>query len=322
MSKVVIQNARSKVGVPNVIPCENIIKCGEFAYRVNYNWFQMPKGLEKQGFSGIACDKDDYVYCAVRHPKYSILVFAPDGKFVHFLAEGMEVEIAHGISVNSEGNIWLADDSLNVIRLIDKNTGEVLMTLGEKGKGSDTGIDPSWKGDSNAHLSIKRIAESFNRPTRLIEGQDGKLYVSDGYWNCAVHRFSHEGIYEKSWGGHGKEFGHFGILHSVWQDKRGRIWIADRNQDRIQAFDIEGNFLTCIDKLMMPGDVWSDDNYLYVPELDRRLSIFDMDCNMVAQIGYIGSLFNGHHIGGDSKGNLYLGYKGSGSVAVRLERIR
>ena len=321
MAKYPTYQLRSHTRVPNRVSGENVIRSGGLEYRVNYGWLQLPPTQTRYSVCGIAIGNGDYTYLAVRHPKHRILVFAPDGSFEKFLADDVPMGIAHGISINGDGHIWIADDWLNTIQLIDRDSGSVLMTLGEPGRASDTGVGDYWHGDSNAHLTIKRTGEPFNRPTRLVEGSDGKLYVADGYWNSAVHRFSSDCVLEMTWGSHGTAPGQFFSPHSIWEDKLARLWVADRNQDRITAFDSEGNILTMIDRLMMPADVWSDNDYIYVAELDRRISVFDMDCNLVAQLGYVGSRFLGHHIAGDSKGNLYINYNSSVHRQVRLERL-
>lgn len=321
MGKYPIYQLQSRLHEPSRVAGENIIRSGDFEYRVNYSWLQMPTSETPYSVCGIAIGNGDHIYLAVRHPKHRILVFSPDGSFDRFLADDISMGIAHGISVNHDGHLWIADDWLNTIQLIDRDSGAVLRTLGESGNASETGVEEYWHGDSNAHLTITRTGEPFNRPTRLIEASNGKLYVADGYWNAAVHRFSRDGIHEATWGSHGTNPGQMFSPHSIWEDKRGRIWVADRNQDRITAFDGDGNYVTMIDRLMMPADVWSDDQFLYVAELDRRISVFDMDCRPVAQLGYVGSRFLGHHMAGDSQGNLYINYNSSVHRQIRLERL-
>lgn len=83
--------------------------------------------------------------------------------------------------------------------------------------------------------------------------------------------------------------GQFGIPHSLWTDRLDRVWVADREFDRVQIFDSDGNLLRCIDGLLYPYDVVTDENFAYVSEREGRISIFDMEYRLLAQIGYFAS---------------------------------
>src|SRR4051812_37411891 len=101
------------------------------------------------------------------------------------------------------------------------------MTIGTPGLASDTGYDRSVKGQHAKNATIKKSGPPFNRPTRLAVAPNGDLYVSDGYGNARVHRFSGEGRLLKSWGDPGAGAGQFMVAHGIGLDADGRVLVAD-----------------------------------------------------------------------------------------------
>lgn len=305
----------------NVYCYEEILHCGSFAYRYIWNWPKMPEPLMGYEVCGTACDREGNVYITSRAPGYPVAVFDPDGNFLRYIGTGTEIGRAHGIYVDDEENVWITDDKYHVARKFGPD-GTCLLTLGNFKQPSDTGINITAQSTRLRFYTIKRLGEPFNRPTRIIKGQDGFLYASDGYGNSAIHRFSPDGTLLNTWGGMGDEPGHFGVPHSIWMDKRSRLWVADREFDRVQVFTTEGKLLKCIDNLLFPYDVVSDETYVYVSEREGRITIFDLDFHMVAQLGHFGGSYNGHSIAVDGKGNLYLGQLAGNYNLVKLERIK
>jgi streptogramin lyase len=188
------------------------------------------------------------------------------------------------------------------------------MELGAKDKPSDTGYREVV--DLFERISsIKKSSGPFNRPTGVALSSSGDIYVSDGYGNARLHKFSHDGRYLYSWGEPGSKPGQFRLPHSIFIDKRDRIWIPDRENNRIQIFDDRGNFLTqWKDHLIRPTDIFIDDNEtVYVSELCNRVSIFSIDGRLL--VSWVNEchvndnpLFvTPHAIAVDSKGDLYIG---------------
>ena len=192
--------------------------------------------------------------------------------------------------------------------------GNVLMVLGTKDKPTDTGyreVPDLFERIS----SITKGGAPFNRPTGVALSSTGAIYVSDGYANARVHKFSSDGRLLFSWGEPGPGPGQFRLPHSIFIDMRDRIWVADRENSRIQIFDDKGTFLTqWTDHLIRPTDVFIDeDETVYVSELCKRVSIFSIDGRLIARWGNenhetAGPLFVAPHaIAVDSKGDLYIG---------------
>ena len=154
--------------------------------------------------------------------------------------------------------------------------------------------------------------EPFNRPTAIAASPSGDLYVSDGYGNSKVHRFSSDGELILSWGSKGDGPGQFVIPHGIWVDKDEIVYVTDRQNHRIQIFDPEGEYKTEWTGFRQPCSIYMDEDLIYVAELQARMSILNMDGEVVARWGGEKSkepgLFTAPHCAWvDSKGDLYVG---------------
>ena len=130
--------------------------------------------------------------------------------------------VPHGVHIDNEGNVWAVDDGSHVVVKMD-SSGRVRMVLGRLG-------DPA------------ELPDRFNRPTDIAIAANGDLYVTDGYGNSRVVKFSKEGKFLKAWGTKGVGESEFNIPHTVTIDKQGLVYVGDRENFRIQVFDGEGNF--------------------------------------------------------------------------------
>lgn len=131
--------------------------------------------------------------------------------------------IPHGLTIDSEDNVWLTDVGLHQVFKFDQ-TGNLLMTLGERGV----------PGEDSAH---------FNMPTDVAVAPDGSFYVSDGYRNSRIIKFSVDGDYITSWGSYGTGPGEFDVPHSIALDSHGQVYVVDRGNARLQIFDEAGQFV-------------------------------------------------------------------------------
>lgn len=129
----------------------------------------------------------------------------------------------HGLTIDGEDNIWLTDVGLHQVFKFDR-AGNLLMTVGERGV----------PGEDEAH---------FNMPTDVAILQDRSFYVSDGYVNSRITKFSEDGVYLTSWGTRGASAGQFDVPHSTTLDSQGHLYVADRGNARIQIFDENGQFI-------------------------------------------------------------------------------
>lgn len=331
--------------ISNQIESEQYYSSGGLSYRYIPEWAKLPEELWGHVISGIACDEEDCVYLTMRCKQAPIVKLDPEGNFLCALGQQLPIAKLHGISIGPSGSIWVTDDTNHVAFELDRN-GRLLKQLGTLGRPSNSGYHPDYIApddtsqpirvkvydeygaeverivSNSAYRSIERLAPPFNKPTKIIETQGHGLFASDGYGNTAIHAFDQDGNLLRSWGGPGREPGHFSIVHSLWIDSRRRIWACDREQDRVQVFSMDGELLRILDGLFAPSDVFSDQQNAYVLEADGRISIYDLDYRLVAQIGHWQCAnLSAHSMTGDSKGNLLIADCGVKGV-VKLERQR
>ncbi len=301
---------------------------GNFRYELVPDWEQIPNGWSHGDVAGVATDSQDraYVFNRGEHP---LLVYNRDGSYIKSWGEGVFTR-PHGITIHND-ILYLADDGDHTVRKFTLE-GELLETLGTPNLPSDTGYSATRQ-HANL-LTIERGAGPFNRPTRLSVAPNGERYVSDGYGNARIHRFSASGELLQSWGGPGKEHGQFMLPHSVWVHTDGRVFVCDRENDRIQIFGPEGQFLDCWENVQRPGDLFIDkDEKVFIGQMywqpglvsiagfawpDERpahMTIRDMNGKLISRFGappkedpcIAGNLTSPHGIWVDSRGDIYVG---------------
>tara|TARA_B110000003_G_scaffold111447_1_gene114068 strand:- start:4306 stop:5283 length:978 start_codon:yes stop_codon:yes gene_type:complete len=208
----------------------------------------------------------------------------------------------HGLEVDNEDNIWVTDVALHQVFKFDYS-GKLLMVIGI----------PNEPGNDSLH---------FNLPTDVAVRSDGTFYVSDGYGNSRVIKFSKKGNYLFEWGSFGNEEGTFNIPHGLDLDKSGNVYVADRENNRIQKFDSLGKFINLWQNKSL-GQLYSvnidnNENHLFgidyvidenfVP-LGSDIFCFDLDLNMNTRFGrtgfYEGKIKRYHDIQVDEDGNIF-----------------
>jgi hypothetical protein len=201
---------------------------GLMKYRVQIRFGEepdtMPDGWKFGRVSSVTVDKAGEVYVFHRGKKADpIVVFDAKGKYLRSWGRDMFGN-AHGMRTDSNGNIWVTDNGNHQVMQFTRD-GKLLLTLGVKGK---PGTDD----------------KTFNRPTDIAFSPDGRhFYVSDGYGNSRVVKFTKEGKYVSTWGKRGKAPGEFNTPHSIAIDSKGRVFVSDRENNRIQVFTANGEFL-------------------------------------------------------------------------------
>ncbi|MBM3748264.1 MAG: 6-bladed beta-propeller [Acidobacteria bacterium] len=210
-------------GQPGWYPHEG----GQLKYRVNIRFGQepetMPAGWTFGRVSGVATDAAGRVYVAHRGVHADpILVFDSQGKYLRSWGKGI-FGSPHAVRVDPEGNVWTTDTVTHqVIKFTPE--GMPLLTLGVKGQ---AGADQ----------------KTFNRPTDVAFTPAGDFFVSDGYGNSRVVKFSRDGNCLLEWGRRGSGPGEFNLPHAMAVDSKSRLYVSDRENNRIQVFDFSGKFL-------------------------------------------------------------------------------
>jgi sugar lactone lactonase YvrE len=160
--------------------------------------------------------------------------------------------------------VYSVDDGDHCVRKFTPE-GKQVMMIGTSGKPSDTGYD------GKSLTSIKG-GGPFNRPTDIAVAANGDLYVSDGYGNARVHRFSADGKLIQSWGEPGAGPGQFMLVHGVGVSPDNRVFVCDRENDRIHIYSLDGKLLDMWTHVQRPTDVSFDkDGRVYVSELWWRV---------------------------------------------------
>jgi len=283
---------------------------GKLQYEVVPDWAQVAAGWSFVDIGGIAVDSADNVYVLSRsdHP---VMVFNRDGVVLRHWGEGF-FKRAHGARLAPDGSIFCTDDGDHFVAQFSA-TGELLMTLGQKGVPTDTGYRHTW----DVFQSTSTIAHAgppFNRPTGVAVSDAGHIFVSDGYGNCRIHRFDAGGTLLHSWGEPGGEPGHFRLPHDIALDSKGRLLVTDRENSRIQVFTQDGALLGIWHDVIRPTGIGIDkDGLVYVSELSLRVSVFDIDGRLVTRWGNDSpvrdeALFLAPHtVAVDSHGDVYVG---------------
>jgi hypothetical protein len=262
------------------------------------DFLKLPAGETLGIVSRVATDSQDRVYVFQRKNP-PVVVFDRDGNYLAAWGTG-EVTDPHGLKIVDD-IIYTTDRSDSVAKAFTLD-GEPLLELGTRGVHSDTGCTGSpWL--------AQRAAGPFNHPTEMIAHPNGDLYVTDGYRNARVHRFTRDGTLIASWGAPGKAPGEFHLPHSIAIDPEGRLYVADRANRRVQIFTPDGEFLGQWTGMGGPNDITRAQDGSYViaeQEYDDKpayVCVRDAEGNVLARL----ESRHVHGVGIDSRGDIYAG---------------
>lgn len=283
-------------------------------YRVVHGWPVLPENTVFEEVSAVAVDSKGNVLALQRGgrqwPDSDVLdqtpiaaptVFTFDGRTGAPLAVWGEKLFAlpHSLTVDEHDNLWITDVALHQVFKFSRD-GKLLLTLGERGV----------PGNDGSH---------FNRPTDVAVTPGGPFYVSDGYENSRVVKFTAEGKFLSAWGSKGKGPGQFDLPHGIALDAAGRVFVVDRQNGRLQAFDGNGNHLPWKSPpFVNPQDVAiSTDGTVLVTDLggqgltDRSgVYVLRPDGSMLGRIGrygnYDGQFLVAHGVAAGKQGEVYV----------------
>ena len=258
------------------------IGMGAYVYEYHGDWAKLPAGMSFQNPSAVAVDSQDRVYVFQRRGP-PVVVLNRDGTLLaEWPRRNGELEDAHHIYVGPDDGIYLADrDAHQVLKYY--TDGEMVMALGTRHRAA--------------------LQAPFNHPSDMAVAPGGEIYVSDGYGNSCVHRFTPNGEYIASFGSPGSGPGQFRVPHSVRVAQDGRVYVCDRENNRVQVFDKNGAYLDQWTDFKFPMGIHIDASQtVYVTDQVPRLSIFNLDGKLLAR----GRTFEqGHNVYSDSRGDLY-----------------
>jgi NHL repeat len=291
------------------------IGLGNFVYEVAEGWGNLPRNWEYVEVVGVAVDSRDdvYVYTRGKHP---VIVFDRDGGFMRSWGQDFLTGRPHAIYIDADDFVWLVDDRDHLIYKCTRD-GIVVSTIGKKGQ-----------------CSLRWSGLPFNLPTHVaVSHKTGKVFVADGYGNARIHRYSREGLLEHSWGSPGVEPGHFAWPHNIVLDADDNLYVADRENHRIQVFDPDGDLISIWHDIYRPCALAIDgQGHVFVGELGadvglqsfspgltdcpclgNRLSIYNRKGELLSRVGEDvggegpGQFLALHGAAIDSRDDLYVG---------------
>jgi DNA-binding beta-propeller fold protein YncE len=305
------------------MPTPIVVGAGQYRYQVQVGWEQMPAGWSFVEVAGVATDSADRVYVFNRgeHP---VIVFDREGRFLTSWGEGT-FQRPHGIAIGPDDGVYCTDDLGHAVHKFTTE-GKLLFSLGTPGKPSETGAV------GFDYRTIRQGGPPFNLPTNVAFAPDGSLFISDGYGNARVHHFSADGKLLASWGAPGEGPGQFNVPHGIAVDRQSRVYVADRENSRVQVFTRDGELLGIWTDVARPMQVFvGPEGQVFVAEVGwragrfpwqtpppgevpaARVSIFDSDGRLLVRWGgegdpcAPGEFFAPHDLAIDSRGDLYVG---------------
>ncbi len=294
-------------------------------YKVDPSWPRKPANIPWRFVTGVCVDKSDRVW-VVNQQNPPVQVYSTEGEFLFSWGDN-QFKYPHHVHVDRDGNVWIADFRTHTVREFTPK-GELLLTLGT----------PDAPGEDEKHL---------NGPTAAVTSPSGDVFVSDGYGNNRVVHFDANGRFVKAWGRLGQAAGELSQPHAIAIDSRGRLYVAERNNCRIQIFDQQGKSLDQWRNLINPWSIWitPDDQVLVCgstparwgpagnlgnPPHDAIVMKFNTDGRALELWSFPlvrdakmepGCIDWVHGIAADSKGDLYLSDVADESPAHRVQKF-
>ena len=232
---------------------------GKFVFEAIEGWGQLPPGFSYEAqIPGLVVDSQDRVY-VLNRGKHPLIIFDSQGNFLGSWGDQLFTR-PHALCIGPDETIYCVDDEGNAIHRFTLD-GKLISSI-TVDQPAQTGYRPGY-----AH-SVERAGPPFHHPTDLAIAPNGDIYVSDGYGNARIHRYTPDGKLSLSWGQPGDGPGEFVTPHGLCIDKQGRVYIADRQNMRIQIFTPDGEFITQWKDVHCPNQmVIDDEDNMYVAEL-------------------------------------------------------
>jgi len=235
-------------------------------------------GLTDKLVYGVTTGASGELWVATRH---GLNRLAPRGDIARYVENPAVPGAFPGDTVfdamrDREGNLWATDVGAHTVMKINP-AGEVLLTIGTKGQGG------AWNEAAGTRL--------LNQPNDVAIAANGDIFVAQGHTpgengDARVLKFDKTGKFITQWGGHGKEPGKFEVAHSIAFDSEGQLWVADRENQRIQIFDQDGKFIREIKYAGLPSSISIGKRYIYmVNGFAGQLLRMDLNGKVLAVVG-------------------------------------
>lgn len=260
------------------------------SYERAADWAELVPGDAFQEMSGVDIDRSGNIYAFQRTPS-RVMVFNSKGHFLRSWGEGMFVG-AHALRIDRQNNVWVTDKALHQVMKFTRS-GKLLMTIGTKGVA----------GDNNSRVSL-------NGPADVAIAPNGDIFVADGESsNARVVRYAKDGRLMTFWGTKGSGPGELTMPHSIVMDARGRLYVANRGNKRVEIFSRSGQYLGQITNAGTPyGLAMTADGVIYVVDGtagSEGLTVIDTKNGKI--LARIPGMTGAHMVTVDRKGTVYVG---------------
>jgi len=266
------------------------LHAAEWTYQQVPNWAQLPAGAKWEAVSAVDVDAKGNVYVFQRGEPSKVIVFDSKGKLLRTWGE-RTFPSAHALRIDRQGNVWITDRGWHQVIKFTPD-GKVLMELGRKGVA----------GDNNS-------TDALNGPSDVVVAPNGDIFVSDGEsTNTRIVKYSKDGKFVKFWGSKGSGPGQLDVPHSIVIDSKGRLYVADRSNKRVEIFDQDGKYLDQMTNAGTPyGLFMTKDDVLYVTDGSQGkedMTIVDTKSGQI--LGHVAGLTGPHMLSVDSTGAVYI----------------
>jgi hypothetical protein len=259
-------------------------KYPDMQFKIVKDFFKIPSDMPMAEAVGVAINpKNGHIYILNRG-NYPLLEFTNEGDYVGVFGGGSPLfHIPHSIRFDSEGDMWYVNSGDNLVVKFDPNR-RVEQALGRR--------EEPWVYLTHGIERAIPAPSSFYQPTDTVVGPDGSTYITDGYGNSRVAHFSKEGNLINYWGDRGTGPGQFNTPHSIVIDKQNNLYVADRQNSRIQVFDLNGKFK---EQWKLDGLTWSlcitpgPTQYIFVGSVGHVYKL-DLSGKVLAKFGKLGRL--------------------------------
>jgi peptidylglycine monooxygenase len=254
---------------------------GEMTYDVDPAWGTLPSDMTFGPVTAVAASPDGRLYVCHRLTP-TVLILDSAGSLVGSLGADLVTD-PHGVNTDASGNVYVTDRDRHVVVVFDPK-GKVIRELGTRDQAANE--------------------NPFNHPAAVAVSPAGEIFVADGYANSRVHVFSPTGVLLRSWGEPGRAPGQFRVPHGIAVGAGGRVYVTDRENDRVQIFDADGAVLGIWDGFKGPTDVCIDQHQrVFVSDHVPTVTAFDTSGNVLVKIR---ALYDTHGICCDNRGNIFV----------------
>jgi sugar lactone lactonase YvrE len=267
-------------------------------YRAVEPAVSLPDGIQMGASSAVAFDSRGHLFVLTRGEP-ALFEFDTDGRYVRSFGTGFRR--SHGLAIDADDNLWVTDVGAHVVMKLDRD-GNAVMTLGTPGQAG------AWDEAAGTRL--------LNEPNDVAIAASGEIFVAQGHMpgergDPRVLKFDKSGKLVASWGGKGAGPGQFQVAHAVAIDAAGDLWVADRENSRIQVFSTDGTFKREMKYAGLPCDVdIGKDAVFMVNGFTGQIVELGLDGAVLGAVGKpgraLGEFGEAHYIAASPKGELYV----------------